>query len=283
MRVFGFAHFKAMSDAWWRAALYCFHPRVILLSLLPLLLCTLLAGLLAYFYWDDSMLWLDEQLRQSIWLEPIWRWLESMGLSQIKATLVPLLLVMLSMPLLLLLSLFAISLMIGGLLSQWVVTRRFPDLVKKGKWVWWKSFAWTAASCLTALCLWLLSLPLWLVPPLALIVTPLIWAWLAYRVMAFDALVSYADAAERRQIFHDNRWPWWIMGLLCSLATALPTLLLAFLPPLASVFFVFLGPLMIWFYMLVLMFGVLWFSHHALASLHQLRQKTAPDSPNIGA
>jgi Etoposide-induced protein 2.4 (EI24) len=281
--MFGASHLKAVSDAWWRAALYCLHPRVILLSLLPLLLCTFLAGSLTYFYWNDSLLWLDHQLRQSVWLEPIWRWLEAMGLSQIKATLVPMLLVLLSMPILLLLSLFATSLMIGGHLSQWVAMRRFPELVKRGEWAGWKSVAWTTSSCLMALCLWLLSLPLWLVPPLALLVTPLIWAWLAYRVMAFDALVPYADATERRQIFHNNRWPWWIMGLLCSLGTTLPTLLLAFLPPLASVFFVFLGPLMIWFYMLVLIFGALWFSHHALASLHQLRQKTGPDSHNLGA
>jgi Etoposide-induced protein 2.4 (EI24) len=277
------AQFKWMADAWWRSAIQCFHPRVILLSILPFVLCSLLAGTLAYLFWNESLLWMDEQLRQSVWLEPIWRWLEGVGLAQVKSTLVPLMLVMLSMPILLLLSVLTVSVMVGGHLSQWVAKRRFPDLVPKGTGAWWKSLAWTLTSCLSALLLWLISLPLWLVPPLAVVVTPLIWAWLTYRVMAFDALVPYADSAERRHMFHHNRWAWWAMGLLCSLATSLPALLLAFLPPLASVFFVFLAPLMIWCYMLVLMFGVLWFSHHALAALHQFRQNSAPNLPTNGA
>lgn len=278
-----FAQLGAATDAWWRAALCCFHPRVILLSLLPFLLCTGLAALLAYFYWDASMLWLDQQLRQSLWLEPIWRWLEAMGLSQVKTTLVPLLLVLLTMPLLLLLSVFAVSVMIGGMLSQWVTSRRFHELARKGTGVWWKSWAWTTLTCLSALCLWLFSLPLWLVPPLALVANPLIWAWLTYRVLAFDALVVHADLVERRELFRRERWTWWAMGLLCSFATALPSFLLALLPPLASVFFVFLGPLMIWFYMLVLIFGALWFSHHALSALHQLRLELTLNLHSNGA
>jgi hypothetical protein len=32
--------------------------------------------------------------------------------------------------------------------------------------------------------------PLWLVPPLVLVLPPLIWGWLAYRVLAFDVLAA---------------------------------------------------------------------------------------------
>ena len=39
-------------DSFWRAVAYCLHPRVIVLSLLPLLLLVVAAGSLGYFYWD---------------------------------------------------------------------------------------------------------------------------------------------------------------------------------------------------------------------------------------
>jgi len=43
--------FSRVADAFWRAAAYCLHPRVIALSLLPLLLAGALALGLGYFFW----------------------------------------------------------------------------------------------------------------------------------------------------------------------------------------------------------------------------------------
>ena len=37
-------------DSFWRAVVYCLHPRVIVLSLLPLLLMVPLALAVGYFY-----------------------------------------------------------------------------------------------------------------------------------------------------------------------------------------------------------------------------------------
>ena len=42
------------------------------------------------------------------------------------------------------------------------------------------------------------SLPLWLIPPLVLVVPPLIWGWLTYRVFSFDVLSLHASRDERR-------------------------------------------------------------------------------------
>ena len=44
-----------LDDSFWRAAVYCLLPRVILLSMLPLLLIGLLGGILGYFYWDAAL------------------------------------------------------------------------------------------------------------------------------------------------------------------------------------------------------------------------------------
>ena len=42
-------------DSFWRAAAYCLHPRVILLSLLPLVLMAAGALGLGYFFWDAAV------------------------------------------------------------------------------------------------------------------------------------------------------------------------------------------------------------------------------------
>ena len=46
---------KDVLDAFWRAAAYCLHPRVIGLSLLPLLVGAVLSGLAYWLYWDAAI------------------------------------------------------------------------------------------------------------------------------------------------------------------------------------------------------------------------------------
>ena len=45
----------ALFDACWRAAAYCLHPRVIALSLLPLLAAGGLTLALGYFFWEPAV------------------------------------------------------------------------------------------------------------------------------------------------------------------------------------------------------------------------------------
>ena len=49
------APMRLLLDSFWRAVAYCLHPRVIVLSLLPLGLMVALALGLGYFYWDAAV------------------------------------------------------------------------------------------------------------------------------------------------------------------------------------------------------------------------------------
>ena len=42
-------------DSFWRAAMYCLHPRVIALSILPLIIMAALSLGLGYFFWEDAI------------------------------------------------------------------------------------------------------------------------------------------------------------------------------------------------------------------------------------
>ena len=108
-------------------------------------------------------------------------------------------------------------------------------------------------------------------PPLVLVLPPLIWGWLTYRVFAYDVLATHASRDERRQLLDDQRWPLLGMGIACGALGAAPSLLWA-VSALALVLAPFLILASIWLYTLVFAFSSLWFAHYLLAALQRLRR-----------
>ena len=60
-------------DAFWRACFYCLRPRVIALSLLPLVLMVGLGGVLGYTLWDGAVAGVQDWLQASRLLATVWR------------------------------------------------------------------------------------------------------------------------------------------------------------------------------------------------------------------
>jgi hypothetical protein len=81
--------------------LYCLHPKVILLSLLPLLLAMGAAGLLAYLFWQSAQDALLAVLDASVFVSTLAAWLAAVGLPALKAMLAPLILIVVLTPLVL--------------------------------------------------------------------------------------------------------------------------------------------------------------------------------------
>ena len=112
---------------------------------------------------------------------------------------------------------------------------------------------------------------------MVLIVPPLIWGWLTYRVLSFDVLADHADRAERRALMQRHRWPLLAAGIITGYLGAAPSLLFAF-----SAAALILAPVLmvvwIWLYTLVFAFSALWFAHFLLAALAALRARAAAAS-----
>lgn len=262
-------------DAFWRAVAYCLHPRVIVLSLLPLLLTVALAGGLGYYFWDNTLEWVRGALEASTLINTVWDWLQSVGAGGLKLALAPLIVIFAVTPILVMLSLLAVALLMTPLLTRLVAARRFPQLERKHGGSFVLSLLWSLGSTGLALIALLLSLPLWLIPPLILVLPPLIWGWLTYRVMAFDALAEHASVEERREIFRRHRG--WLLGIgiFCGYLGAAPSILWAS-GVLFAAAFVILMPLAIWLYTLIFALSSLWFAHYSLAALQALRAEADP-------
>jgi len=111
---------------------------------------------------------------------------------------------------------------------------------------------------------------MWIVPPLVLILPPAIWAWLTYRVMAFDALADHASSAERQTLLLTHKPTLIVMGLVIGFLGATPSLLWS-MGLMAIAMAPLLLPLSVWLYTLVFVFASLWFIHFCLSALQMLR------------
>jgi hypothetical protein len=262
-------------DAFWRAAAYCLHPRVIVLSLAPLLLAGGMTLALGYFFWEPAVAGMRATLEGWSLIDALLKWLEGLGGSGLRALIAPLVIVALALPVIVVLSLLLVALFMAPALVALVAKRRFADLEARRGAALWQSVLWSLGCTLLALLALVLSIPLWFVPPLVLIVPPLIWGWLTYRVMAFDVLAEHASVDERRTILREHRWPLLAIGVITGYLGAAPTLLWA-LGAAALIFAPLLVLVSVWLYTLVFAFAALWFAHYALAALQQLRSTNRP-------
>ncbi len=259
-------------DSFWRALAYGLKPRVVALSFLPLLLMTVLALGLGYFYWDGLLASVRLWLESSTLVASLTGWLQSFGMGSLKAVLAPLIVIFAVTPVIVVMSLMVVALMMAPALTSLVAKSRFPLLERKRGGSLLASLWWSLVSTLLALVALLVSVPLWLIPPLIFILPPLIWGWLTYRVMAFDAMSEHASPDERREIFRRYRISLLCIGLFCGFLGAAPSLIWASGVLLVAAFVV-LVPLAIWLYTMVFVFASLWFAHFCLAALHLLREE----------
>jgi len=264
---------RQLLDAFWRAAAYCLHPKVMLLSLAPLVIVGGAAAVLGHFYWEPSVDAVRSALEDWTLLAAFFSWLEAVGAGGLRSFVGPLVVVVLAVPVFVVASLVVVAVLMTPAIVRLVALRRFPLLERRHGGGLAQSLAWSLGCTIAALLALLVSIPLWFVPPLVLVLPPLIWGWLTYRVLAFDVLADHAGSEERRKLLRDRRWPLLGMGVVAGYLGAAPSLLWA-----VSAMTLALAPLLIlvsiWLYTLVFAFSSLWFAHYLLAALEQLRAGT---------
>lgn len=261
---------KLLFDSFWRAVAYCMHPRVIALSFLPLILMVVVSFGLGYFFWEGAVASVAAWLEAFKLIQAFLGWLDRMGMGSLRTVFAPLLVLVLATPVIVLSCLLLVAVLMTPAMVSLVGQRRFAKLERKHGGSLLASVLWSLGSTVLAVLVLVVSMPLWLVPPMVLILPPLIWGWLTYRVFAFDALAEHASVDERKRILREHRGSFLLMGVLSGYLGAAPSLLWA-----SGAMVIALAPLLvpvaIWIYTLVFAFASLWFAHFALTALQQLR------------
>ena len=264
-----------LSDAFWRAAAYCLHPRVIVLSLAPLLIAAVSTFALGFFFWEPAVDAVRATLGSWHLIDMLLGWLDYIGAAGFRSVMAPILVLALALPVIVVLSLLLVALLMTPALVRLVARRRFVGLECKRGATLWQSVGWSLWHALLALLALAVSLPFWLIPPLALIVPPLIWGWLGYKVFGFDVLAEHASVAERRRLMREHKVPLLLMGVIIGYLGAAPAAIWAI-----GVIAVAMAPILIvasiWLYTLVFAFSTLWFAHYLLAALQVQRARQVP-------
>ena len=262
-------------DSFWRALAYCLQPRVIALSFLPLLLLAAVSVALFWLGWDPAVQGVQDWLADWALMESLFRWLDGVGLGHLRAVLAPLLVLMLALPLVIVLALLVVAWLVTPAAVRLVAERRFADLARRQGGTFLGSLGLGLGSALLALLALVMTLPLWLVPPLVVVVPPLIWGWLTARVMVYDTLAQHASAQERELLMRRHRLWLLAIGIVTGYMGAAPGMVWA-IGAMAVVFAPLLVPLAIWIYTFVFILAALWFAHFNLAALAVLRAEALP-------
>lgn len=267
----------SLTDAFWRAAADSLRPRVLLLSILPIVVVGAIAGLVGYFFWGAAVSGVAGAIERWALIEPLLGWFDAVGLSGLRGLFAPLLVLVLGIPVVVVLCLLFVSVAMTPAVVDLVAARRFPRLERRRGAGFWRSAAVSIGCTLLALFALVVSLPFWLIPPLILVLPPLIWGWLAYRVMGFDVLAEHASSNERKRILRSRRGSLLLVGVVTGYAGAAPSLVWAF-GALTLVFAPVMVVVAVWLYTMVFLFSALWFAHYALAELERLRHhERGPD------
>lgn len=253
-----------------RALASALHPRMLWLTLMPFFAATLGWGVILWFSWQAligaTRTWL-EGWSFTLTLYRLFDWL---GFSALHAAIAPFIVIAIAIPLIVVTVLLLIATLSMPSVIRFLSARHFPGLEMRRGGTWYGSLGqalWTTVVCLLLL---VVTLPLWLVPPFFALIPPLLWGWLTYRVMSYDALALHASADERRALVRRLRLPLLLIGIASGLLGSLPTLLWA-----SSVWLIVLFPVItaitIWIYAFILVFSALWFGYYCLRALQRQR------------
>jgi hypothetical protein len=185
----------------------------------PMLVSLVFWGAVAAAFWERLAAALAALFQR--WLEPAagFLHLDLGGATSLAAYVV---LVLLLVPLVYLTALFILGAFGMQKMVDHVASRSFPALERRrGGSV--AGSVWNGVAALGGMALlFLVSLPLWLLPPLWPLIPLAIFAWGNQKLLRYDALAEHADAAELARVFRERRGALLTLGLLFALLAYVP-------------------------------------------------------------
>lgn len=238
-----------------RAVVSQCHPAMLLALLLPFVVILLGSILLIWMLWAPLTAWLQQGMTTWPVVEQVDAWLLAVGLVSLQLWLVPILATFILLPLSGIAGVAVAAVFIMPLVLRHLGRGRYADLARRGRFGFATS-AWNATWVLVVFCLgWLITMPLWLLPPLALVLPTLWWTFAFTGMLRMDAMVDHASPEERKQLLRQHGGGFWALGFICAL--------LSLLPPA---------------WLILPVFSSLLFAHYALAALRELREDVSHES-----
>lgn len=268
-------NFTAVLRSWAKALASQFHFKILLLSVIPLLISLAVWGGLMAWRLQAVFDFIQSYFTQHDGFSNASAILNSLGLLALKTVIVPLLAMWLLLPLVIITSLLFIGVLVMPTIAKHVGKRHFPQLELRQGSSFFASLGFSLGAFFLFVFAWVVTLPLIFVPPVYILVQPLLWGWLTYRVMSYDALTLFADKEERKLLVAKHRGALLLIGIIAGWFSGLPSMLwMGGAMSMAYVaFFPIFVSLAIWAYLLIFIFTGLWYQHFCLDALQTMRQE----------
>jgi len=195
------------------------HPRMLWLMVWPMLVSLVFWGAVVAAFWERLAAALAALFQRGLDPAAGFLHLDLGGATVVAAYVV---LVLLLVPLVYLTALFILGAFGMQKMVDHVEQRSFPALERRrGGSV--AGSVWNSVAALGGMAvLFLISLPLWLLPPLWPLIPLAIFAWGNQKLLRYDALAEHADAAEMARLFRERRGALLTLGLLFALLAYVP-------------------------------------------------------------
>lgn len=264
-----------------KASLALLNPKLWGLSLVPFLLACALWGGIAYFVWEPAsgvLRGLLAQVSLPAWLfNALPSWLITVAESS-RSIWIPFAVLLLVIPGVLVTVMVLVGMMGVGIVARSVGTQYGlvpldKNVIHQGvsllRSVW--NTTWVMALLVLV---WLITLPLWLVPGVSFVLPVVLVGWATARLFTFDVLAEFASPEEMFTLRRQHSRSLLVLGMLASIPAALPTLVwvggafgVVILPALAA--------LAMWLYVMVFLACAALFSHYLLPALKFERERLA--------
>ena len=263
---------QLLISSFMRATGSLLHPRMLSLTVLPFLAAGVLWGAVLWYSWSELVALVHAALAQLDVAAPALQILTVLGWYGLHMVVAPFVAIVLLVPLIAVTVLMLIAGWSMPVVVRHLAKRRYAHLERRHGGSWFGGVGQALLASAVFLILALLSLPLWLVPPLFAVIPPVLWGWLTYRVMSYDALAAHASSTERQALQRRYRWPLLAIGVATGILGALPALIWV-----SSAMLIVLFPLValaaIWLYVVIFIFSALWFGYFCLDALDRLRRE----------
>ena len=223
------------------------HPIILLILLIPMVVAATVWLGVAWAYWDT---W-TTAIQSLVMDHTGYSWTARWDLTEVAGVVAVIVVVILLTPAIIITALLIAAIFAMPVLVSHVTRRDYPQLERrKGGTV--LGSAWNAFVAIGLfLVLWVVTIPLWLLGPVAAVLPLMLSAYLNQRLFRYDALSEHASHEEMQRIFLEARGRLFLLGLITGV--------LYFIPP-----FNLIGPV----------FAALAFVHLCLAELASLRAKS---------
>ena len=216
---------KAIAGALRRALPILFTTRIVGLATLPLFVSAIVWIAIGAIAWDPLIdglsRWFGAEGGQTSWQRIV---------AQVVAALVFFALAVAT-------AIAAIAVLTMPVIVRTVATRHFPTLAARRGGTFVGSMRNASIALAVFVPLWLVALPLLVLPPLYGAVSLLLNAWLSQRMFRYEALAEHASADEMRAVLRENRTRLLGLGLALSPLSLVPIVNMLVLPIYAGIAF----------------------------------------------